>query len=214
MYHETGRIPELEPNADFALQLDRAFANPLTRNLKQRSGSSPEDLAHRGEYFSRFADINDSVKIRSFENPGEEWEVSTEDPTLFPLLLAHAMQRLEVTKGIDDPGIVVTTQLEGVVRHETTHGRMARVFGLGSRYGVRVLNDSVENIWAISPFHSLIGDPAGIIMLTRLEEAAIAVAPEDASRADLHTARSLGFINREAVLERLYEVRPDLKPES
>jgi hypothetical protein len=40
MSHETRLIAELEPNADFALQLDRAFSNPLTSTLKQRAISS------------------------------------------------------------------------------------------------------------------------------------------------------------------------------
>jgi hypothetical protein len=205
---------ELVPNPDFETQLDRAFASPLHRTLGGHVHISSEDLADRDQYFSPKASLPDDVLIKSYESPANEYAAATDDPALYPLLLGQAIQRLEITKGFADPGLKITPELEKVSNHEINHGRMAQAFGIRSRYGVRVLYDPNEKIWAISPFHSLTGDEAGTIMLTRLQEAAIAAAPEDASAADLHTVRALGYSSREEVLGRLYEVYPHLEPQS
>lgn len=204
---------ELEPNPDFEALLDVAFASPKHITLKGSPGISPEELKEREQYHSPHASAPENIPRKSYDRRHQAYEASTEDPSLYPLLLAQAMRRLEITKGNADPGLEVTTQLEKTARHETEHGRMAHAFGVGSRFGVSILHDPNEDIWALGPFHALVGDTAGTIMLTRLQEAAIAVAPEDPSAADMHTVRSLGYSSREEVLERLLQAYPDLNLE-
>lgn len=196
-------------------QLDRAFANPLVLDLKDRPKVSAEDLAARDQYFGRQSrsQANEDIPIRSFESPDHDYEVRTDDPEKFRLLLAQAMRRLEIAKGLADPGIEITDQLEKTARHELAHGKMAKALGVGSLYGVRVLHDPTENIWALSPFHKITGNSIGEIMLTRLEDAAISVAPEDASPADLRSAQAAGYFSRDEVLQRLFARHPHLKYE-
>jgi len=203
---------KFEPNPEFEEQLDRAFASPKSASLKGKPETTEEELEERGEYFSTFSAFNENVKLRSFESPDYPYQVITDDPAQLLLLLAQAARRLEIAKGMTDPGIVVTPELERTAEHELAHGRMAKALGVGSRFGVSVLHDEAENIWALSPFHSEVGNAVGEIMLTRLEEAAIAVAPEDPSPTDLRSVEALGYTSREEVLEKLYASHPHLKP--
>ena len=199
--------PEMSHDPIFAEMIERAFASPLIINLADNPQTSPEDLEHRRRYYSKHSSLPEHMKIKSYESPSQEYEVITRNPQQYLLLLRQAMQSLRKVKGDND--IEDLARLEKVALHEITHGAMASAFGLTSKYGVRVLNDPNNQKWAISPFHSAVGDE-GVIMLTRLEEASIAVAPEDASPADLFKAECLGYPSRSKVLEALASVRPDL----
>lgn len=197
---------ELEPNPEFEKQLDRAFANPRTISLKGRPETSQEDIDAREAYFAQQKKVPENIKIHSFESSAYDFEVSTSDPQLFELLLMQAFRRLEIAKGLEDPGLSESDQLKRTAEHELEHGKMTKLFGHESRYGVAVLYDPEEDTWALSPFHKVLGDQDGGIYLTRLEDAAISVAPEEPSQADLHAAQSAGYTSREEVFSRLSEV--------
>lgn len=194
---------ELEPNPEFEKQLDRAFANPRVADLKGRPTTSPEDLESRTSYFGRFRHVAETMKIRTFESPVFDCDVMTADPLMFELLLVQAYRRMEIARGRGDPGLAATDRIKKTVKHELAHGAMARRFEHGSYYGVSVLHDPNEDEWALSPFHKVAGNEVGEIFLTRLEDAAISLAPEDYSAADLRAAEAAGYSSREEVLAKL-----------
>lgn len=206
-------LQELHPDPEIETQLDRAFANPRIVTLKDRPKVSPEDIRARELWYARQREMPKDIKITFYENPPQLDEVWTRERTHYPLLLAQALRRLELIKGEEAPELAITPSIEKAVKHEGAHGAMAAAFGLGSRYGVSVLHDPAEDIWSLGPFHALIGDSVGAIMLTKLEQAAISVAPEDASPSDLQGVYAAGFTSREEVLDQLYDLYPHLCPD-
>ncbi|MDQ5885887.1 MAG: hypothetical protein QG628_284 [Patescibacteria group bacterium] len=210
MYFMTEYFPpaELMPDLEFEEQLDRAFSHPRIMDLKGNPTTSQEDLDARATYFAQQRQAPEMVKIRSFESPIFDYDVITADPSMYELLLMQAFRRLEMAKGIEDPGLVESDRIKKVVKHELEHGSMTAQFEHGSRYGFAVLHDSDENSWALSPFHKIIGNRIGEIFLTRLEDAAISVAPDEPSPADLHAAYIAGYSSREEVHSRLNEIHP------
>lgn len=202
-------LAKLVPDVDFERQLEHAFTYPLHLTLSGRRGISPEEVAAREAYYSKQRELPDTHPINIGQHNQEDYEAITFEPSKFALLLAQAMRRLELAKGNADPGVVITPKLQKSANHEAAHGRMSRLLGVACVYSVRAIHDPASNIWVVGPTHSLVG-PA---IITKLESAAISVAPEDISEGDLLSARAAGYTSREEVLQRLYATHPLLAPQ-
>ena len=201
--------PRLEASPDFEQRLELAFASPASVSLKGKPGVSSEDMSQRVDYYRRRVGIPDDVKIKvhgSLEDSAHV--VYTDDPDQYITLLAQAVRMREIKSGRPDPGLIITPEIEQTATHEIAHGKMCQKVGIQAvKYGLRVLFDPEEKIFAISPFHNF----DGLVFITKLEEAAIHVAPEDPSPGDLASIQAAGYKSREDVLERFYAKYPERK---
>jgi len=196
----------LMPNTRFAAELEVVFATPLELSLSGNPTISPEELVKRERYYSQKATQPDDHEqfIQPFTK--RHFEVVTDVPEDYVLLLAQAVQLMNLQMNGEDSGLIITDRVAKTARHERAHGAMAQSLGILSVYGVGIMHDPSEDIWALRPFHHLQG-PAYI---TKLEEAAIAVAPDDASESDIHSALSAGYEGRNEILTKFYAIHPEI----
>lgn len=194
----------------FERLLEYAFERPQIVSLDGDRGIAPEEVQEREQYYGSQRELPDDSPLFISSYQPVESEVPTTDPDKFALLIAQALWRLAITNGEPDPGVRITPGVRKQADHEVAHGRMGELFGVRSAYIVRVLYDPRKNLWAIGPGHALLGPT----YITKLESAAINVAPEDASEGDLLSVRAAGYASREEVLRRLYATHPHIHPDN